>query len=360
MYVTRFRSAELIPIHVDGTPEPVQSLPNIPQFRTRVVERTAAAPQLELEAELIQPDFAANVAWRARVVGNEIAVLHQRAQLGEIAVCSGGYGGGGCETAVGAGVSKVGPDAAVLTGGPLSLVRVGVDLAVSPDGKWWALVDRPAAYVDVSSIGSYPPPVQRYLKRVLSDGSRIPQAVVLTQSGTMNTGEGEQWAPFASDQYVVLHKPGFDWNASVRMLPGVGVRVHDAYVQGTGYLEASLLGLVQVAYLRGNSGDIAEGELMRFLAESAWYPQVLLPGNGVEWEPLDDRSARATLSDGNVTAKLTFLFDEADLIGEVRGYPGPPGRGGGLGVTHRREALLARSRRLTRGRVPSGRPVAPR
>lgn len=60
------------------------------------------------------------------------------------------------------------------------------------------------------------------------------------------------------------------------MLPGLPARVHDAYVAGEGILHASLLGLFTVADLRGTD-YIAEGELMRFFAEAAWYPTALLP-----------------------------------------------------------------------------------
>ena len=38
---------------------------------------------------------------------------------------------------------------------------------------------------------------------------------------------------------------------------------------------------------------------MRFFA--AWYPTALLPRQGVRWEAVDDRSARATLEEGDVT-----------------------------------------------------------
>ncbi len=174
----------------------------------------------------------------------------------------------------------------------------------------------PQATVDLSAIEDYPPPVRRYLRRVLTDKSPVPQAVRLTQTGSMNLGDGDEWSPFTADQFVVLRRPGFDWNAKVAIAPGLSVRVHDAYVGGRGYLEARILGLVQVAYLEG-TGPIAEGELIRFLAETAWYPQILLPGNGIDWEPIDDRSARASLTDGNVVARLTFFFGEDELIREI-------------------------------------------
>jgi hypothetical protein len=62
---------------------------------------------------------------------------------------------------------------------------------------------------------------------------------------------------------------------------------------------------------------MAHGELMRFLAEAAWYPTALLPSQGVRWESLDARSARATLVDRGVSVSLVFQFREDGLIDGV-------------------------------------------
>ena len=98
---------------------------------------------------------------------------------------------------------------------------------------------------------------------------------------------------------------------------GRAVHVHDAYVAGAGLLRASVLGLVPVADLRG-SGDLAQGELMRYLAEAAWYPTALLPSQGVHWEAIDAHSARATLADGGTWVSLVFRFGDDGLIDTVR------------------------------------------
>jgi hypothetical protein len=113
----------------------------------------------------------------------------------------------------------------------------------------------------------------------------------------------EQWKSFTSDQQVITQRPGFDWNGRVAMMPGLPVRVHDAYVVGEGILHAALLGAFSVVYMRGKR-DVAEGELMRFFAEAAWYPTALLPSQGVSWEAVDDRSAYATLEEGDITIRV--------------------------------------------------------
>jgi hypothetical protein len=123
--------------------------------------------------------------------------------------------------------------------------------------------------------------------------------------------------PFTSRQFVVTQRPGFVWDARMPIVPGLAVHVHDAYVAGMGLLRPAILGLFPLAELRG-SGDIAVGELMRFFAEAAWYPTALLPSQGVRWDAVDERSARATLIDGPITLTLRFGFGTDDMITTVR------------------------------------------
>lgn len=100
---------------------------------------------------------------------------------------------------------------------------------------------------DSREIEDLPPPVQRYFRAVLEDGQPLVAAVRVEHVGTFNmSGDGEKWKPFTSTQRVVVRRPGFIWDARVRMAPGMRVFVHDAYVAGHGFLEAKLFGLLTV------------------------------------------------------------------------------------------------------------------
>jgi hypothetical protein len=171
--------------------------------------------------------------------------------------------------------------------------------------------------VDFRELEGLPAPVQRYFRTVLKEGQPMVAGVRVHHNGTFNMSETtDQWKPFTSDQEVVAQRPGFDWDGRVAMMPGLPVRVHDAYVAGEGILHASLLGLFSLVDMRGG-GDVAEGELMRFFAEAAWYPTALLPSQGVRWEAVDDRSAYATLTEGTISTTMLFTFDEQGLVETV-------------------------------------------
>jgi hypothetical protein len=171
---------------------------------------------------------------------------------------------------------------------------------------------------DADELEGLPAPVKRYFRSVLKDGQPIIAAATVEHVGTFNLNPaGEQWKPFTSKQRVVTRRPGFVWNARVAMAPGIAVYVHDAYVDGEGILNPAILGLFSLAG-HIDARDLAQGEFVRFLAESAWYPTALLPSQGVHWEAVDEHSASATLVDGKVGATMLVSFNEAGLIESVR------------------------------------------
>ncbi|MBL8289132.1 MAG: hypothetical protein JNL85_14220 [Rubrivivax sp.] len=182
-----------------------------------------------------------------------------------------------------------------------------------------ARANAPGERFDPRELQGLPAPVARHLRQVLPDGTAIVRAVDVVHRGTFNMSQdgGEQWKPFTSRQRVVTRRPGFVWDGRVMMAPGLAVHVHDAYVDGEGILEPAVAGLLTLANLRDRQ-EVARGELMRFLAEAAWYPTALLPSQGLRWEPIDERSARATLADGPIRLSMTFRFGADGLIESVR------------------------------------------
>ena len=175
----------------------------------------------------------------------------------------------------------------------------------------------PATY-DAAEVADLPPPVRRYFRAVLKDGQPIVCGVRLSQEGQFRMGDAASaWRPFKATQVFTTRPPGFDWDARIRMAPGLPAYVHDTYASGVGSLRAQVLGLFTVAEVRGTPAS-AQGELLRYFAEAAWYPTALLPSQGVRWEAMDDSTARAILTDGATTVSLEFGFDPGELITSLR------------------------------------------
>ncbi len=171
---------------------------------------------------------------------------------------------------------------------------------------------------DPRELDGLPAPVQRFFRAALTPGQPMIEGVRVEHDGTFSMSDRTTaWKPFTSTQRVVVRRPGFDWDARIAMAPGLTAFVHDAYVAGEGILHAAIGGVITVADLRGTRA-VAEGELLRFFAEAAWYPTALLPSQGITWEAVDDSTAKATLRDGDLTLTLAFHFNAEGLIGTVR------------------------------------------
>jgi hypothetical protein len=167
---------------------------------------------------------------------------------------------------------------------------------------------------DAAELAGLPAPVQRYFRAVLVDGQPVVTALTLTQTGMFNLGKtADQWKPFTATQDFTTARPGFVWNAKIAMFPGVPVRVVDAFIEGEGLLRPTLLGLFDMGTIEGK-GEIARGELLRYFAESVWFPTALLPSQGVVWQAVDDTSAKATMTDGSIAVTMLFRFGDDGLI----------------------------------------------
>ena len=71
---------------------------------------------------------------------------------------------------------------------------------------------------DPRELENLPSPVQRYFHAVLGDKQALTAAVAVEHTGTFNMSEsGEQWKPFVSNQRVITHRPGFIWDARIRI-----------------------------------------------------------------------------------------------------------------------------------------------
>lgn len=177
--------------------------------------------------------------------------------------------------------------------------------------------DDPGGRFEPAALDGLPAPARRYFETVLEEDRPYVRSVRLEQRGEFRLGDPEwSWRPMEATQQFTVDPPGFVWSATVSPLPFVPVRVLDAYDRGSGVLRARLLSTVTVADV-GPDPETNEGELVRYLAEAVWFPTALLPTEGVEWEPIDDGSARATIEDGGNAATVTFHFDGDDLVERV-------------------------------------------
>ena len=176
---------------------------------------------------------------------------------------------------------------------------------------------KPDAVVDFKELEKLPAPVKRYFRHVLKDGQPFIRSARLVQEGGFRAGAADgRWSGMKATQYYATLNRGFVWDARIRMAPLVFVRVRDAYLGGRGRMQARLLSILPVMDEQARP-ELNAGALQRYLAEAAWFPTALFPGQGVRWSGIDANRAVAELTDSGITVSLEFRFNDRGEITRV-------------------------------------------
>lgn len=153
--------------------------------------------------------------------------------------------------------------------------------------------DKRFSYVQLQGL---PLPVQRYFKHVLKEGQSYISYVSILHEGQFKTGIDKGWMDIKGEQYFTVEKPGFIWKGTTLLFTA-----RDMYIAGKGRLIVSLLSLYNMVNGKGDSYN--QGELLRWLAESVWFPTNLLPSDKLKWAAIDEN-----------TAKLIFHYNGFSLF----------------------------------------------
>ena len=151
-------------------------------------------------------------------------------------------------------------------------------------------------YEDISDL---PEPVQHYFRNVLPAGQPYISHLRLKYEGKFKIDLKKKWIDIKGEQYFTADPPGFIWVGKTSLFTA-----RDMYIGGNGRLVVKLLSLITVANAEGKKID--QAELLRWLGESVWFPTNLLPGDNLDWKPID--------SD---TVRLGFYYDNKKIYYDV-------------------------------------------
>ncbi|HLP38349.1 DUF6544 family protein [Lacibacter sp.] len=151
-----------------------------------------------------------------------------------------------------------------------------------------------------------PSVVQKWLKASGVVDRPIIKQVYLQQRGEMKNKPDGKWIPFEAEQYFTIDPPSFSWKTTIRPSGFLFITGRDKYEQGKGNMLIKAYGLFTIADSKGLQTD--QGTLLRYLAEICWFPGAAL-SEYIKWEPIDDKTAKATMSYGGITASGVFCFN---------------------------------------------------
>lgn len=161
--------------------------------------------------------------------------------------------------------------------------------------------------VTADMLAPLPQPVRRWVEKAGVVGKRIPRTVRLKQRGLMRISPDKDEVPATAQQYFRLDEPEFIWRVRVRMMRFLPVAGRDTYADGRGRMLIKVASLIPVVDATGEKMD--QGTLLRYLAESVWFPAAVLSPY-IRWAPIDETSARATMTHGGMSGTAVFSFDD--------------------------------------------------
>jgi len=154
---------------------------------------------------------------------------------------------------------------------------------------------------------SLPEPVRRHMRYAIPTSRGPIGTARLKHDGFFRTKPDQGWLPIEGEEYFTIRRPGFVWDASIRLAPFLWIEARDCVLKGRGHMLVNVCSTFTVADARGAETD--QGSLLRWLAEVVWFPFGFV-GEAIQWEAVDERSARATIMEGGSPVSAIFEGDE--------------------------------------------------
>jgi hypothetical protein len=169
----------------------------------------------------------------------------------------------------------------------------------------------PQTLVTDTMLEGLPDPVRRYLRYTGVVGKPLARTVHLKQHGAMRPNAEGAWMPLDAEQFYSVQPPGFVWSGTVQLGPLPLASARDRYADGKGSMLIRAGGIYPIVDAIGEEMD--QGGLMRYLSEMVWFPSAFL-GPNISFAPIDDRSARVTLTDHGRSVEGVLHVDEEGRV----------------------------------------------
>lgn len=162
-------------------------------------------------------------------------------------------------------------------------------------------------------VASLPDPARRFFTYAIRPGTPLLPVAAIDMGGRFSLGDKDTPAYQTMQAQQILAAPqGFVW--SMRTLSGMPLSGSD-----TGsWTRFRIFGVIPVGRLGGDP-DHRRAAFGRYVAEAVfWTPAALLPGPGVDWTAIDDRTARVTVRHDGLEQAVDVILGPEGRPVEVR------------------------------------------
>lgn len=156
-------------------------------------------------------------------------------------------------------------------------------------------------------LSGLPSPAEKYFRLVLKEGQSYPGTIRLKHGGQFKMALDKPWIPICGEQYFTTLPAGFIWKGNTALFSA-----RDMYTGAKGKLEVFLFNALKI--VNGKGDKFNQGELLRWLAESVWFPTNLLPDENKQWFAIDSKNARLKVQINGLVLNYLVCFNNRGEI----------------------------------------------
>jgi hypothetical protein len=162
--------------------------------------------------------------------------------------------------------------------------------------------------ISEADLTPLPTAVQRYLRAAGVVGLPRVRNFYTRMHGRIRSGRDARWMPLSAEQYNFVDEPArlLYLTGSMFMVP---VHGYHRYVGPSATMKVRAAALVSVADVSGS--EMSEGETVTMFNDMCVMAPATLIDPAIDWESIDDRSARATFTNAGHTIRAELSFNEA-------------------------------------------------
>jgi hypothetical protein len=208
--------------------------------------------------------------------------------------------------AIGNLVALIGVVFGFLAQGPISLRAAyerDVDRALTHVG--------PTKPVSDEDLAHLPPPVQRYLRGAGVVGQPGVRNFHVRMHGRIRNGRDAPWMPLMAEQYNLVDEPArlfYLWGSMLT----IPVQGYHRYVGPSATMNVRAAALVPIVQVSGS--EMNQGETVTMFNDMCVMAPATLIDPAIVWEPVDNRTARASFTNAGQTIRAELSFNEVSEL----------------------------------------------
>lgn len=198
------------------------------------------------------------------------------------------------------------------------IIVVGSELfriMVNEQHRYLQLIVHYAPLPPAVSIPTRPEPVSRYVSQALGENRTPVGCMHFRHGGRIRYGKTGRWMGMGGEGFFSLAVPAFVWYATVTYAPGIWLEAYDYYVDRKAGMNLNLFSVFPLD--NTHTDEIKGSSLFRYLTRTPLFPMILGSSPFIQWENIDDTTAKATITDNDISVKAIVRFDHGGMIESI-------------------------------------------